>query len=94
MAADDFDHPAYQIWVRQRVALARRFFDEGKRYISGVGNRRRPLAGFAYIARFEWMARLIERDDYHLRATYPERKSSRAALWVAWNALRNLRGTL
>lgn len=77
------DHPAYVEWARQRVALARACFDEGRTFIAGLANPRRRLAGYAYIARFEWMARLIERDGYVLRPAYPQRKSLRAGLWMA-----------
>lgn len=80
----DTAHPAYVAWARERVALARACFDEGRATIAALDNPRRRLAGFAYLARFEWLARLIARDDYHLRPSYPQRKSPAAALWMAW----------
>ena len=76
--------PAYRAWVAERVRLARDCFAAGRAYLAALPGRRRRLAGYAYIARFEWMARLIERDDFTLRAAYPERKSAAAALWMAW----------
>lgn len=79
---DDRDNPAFRAWVAERVALARDSFREGREYIAQVGNARCRLAGRAYIARFEYVAGLIERDGYRLRASYPERKSPGAALWM------------
>ena len=90
IGVDDRDHPAYRNWVAARVALARDCFRDGLAYIAQVGNARCRLAGFAYVARFEWMARLIERDDYRLRATYPERKSPQAGLWMGWRTVSSL----
>lgn len=79
----DVDHPAYCDWAAQRVALARDDFRAGRRFIAQVGNARCRLAGRAYVARFEYVARLIERDGYRLRPSYPQRRSARAALWMA-----------
>ena len=79
----DWDHPAYRDWIAFRVALARDYFRKGLAFIRRLESPRCRLAGYAYVARFEWMARLIERDDYHLRAHYPDRKSLRAGLWMA-----------
>ncbi len=86
---DDRDHPAFRAWVAGRVGLARACFREGRDFIAQVGNARCRLAGRAYIARFEYVAGLIERDGYHLRAEYPERKSLRAGLWMAGKTIRN-----
>lgn len=83
----DVESPAYREWVRSRVQLARRYFQAGLAYIARVPDLRCRLAGFAYTARFEWMLNAIERDNYHLRFEYPERKSLRAGLWMAWSAL-------
>lgn len=82
----DVAHPAMRRWVTGRVALARDCFREGRAFIARLGNARRRLAGRAYIARFEYMANIIERDGYLLRAAYPERKTPRAVLWVASRA--------
>lgn len=86
---DDRDHPAFRAWVAERVALARDYFRDGRAFIAQVGNWRCRLAGRAYIARFEYVASLIERDGYRLRESYPERKSVAAALWMAAKTIRN-----
>ena len=89
IGVDDLDHPAFRAWVAERVALASDCFREGRAFIDEVGNPRCRLAGRAYIARFEYVARLIEQDGYRLRVAYPERKSMRAALWMAWKTVRS-----
>jgi phytoene/squalene synthetase len=78
---------AYQEWVQGRVQLARMYFKAGRATIARVKNLRCRLAGYAYTARFEWMLRAIERDNYHLRAGYPERKSLLAGLWMVGRIL-------
>jgi phytoene/squalene synthetase len=87
----DHLHQLHQLpfrrWVYGRVGLARRYFANGRRYISKVKNLRCRLAGFAYLARFEWMLRKIEQDEYCLRAAYPERKGPTAATWILWRIL-------
>ena len=85
--SDTFQSLPFRQWVKERAGLARKYFMTGREYISRVKNPRCRLAGFAYLARFEWMLRLIERDDYRLRADYPERKSFRALIWIAWRVL-------
>jgi len=87
LSSEDFHSPAMRKWVYGRVKLARQYFKLGRQYIFSVKNARCRLAGFAYIARFEWMLRLIERDQYILRAEYPERKSLKAGLWMAWRVV-------
>lgn len=89
IGVEDLGHPAFRAWVAERVALARDCFREGRAFIAQVGNARCRLAGRAYIARFEYVARLIERDGYRLRDSYPERKSVPAALWMAAQTMRN-----
>lgn len=78
---------AYRMWVQNQVQLARRFFQTGKTYLARVENRRCRIAGYAYIARFEVVLEAIEKDGFQLRADYPERKSIRAALKMAWSVL-------
>jgi phytoene/squalene synthetase len=80
----------FRKWVYERVQLAHRNMQSGKEYITQVANLRCRLAGFAYLARFEWMIRIIERDRYYLRKNYPERKSFRAVLWIVWRVLISL----
>ncbi len=78
---------AYRLWVRNRVRLARVYFESGKRYLAQVRNLRCRLAGYAYVARFEWVLDAIEADHYQLRPDYSDRKSLRAGLSMAWSAL-------
>ena len=87
---DDLENPSYQEWVRYRVQLAHHYFNEGKECLGQIKNPRCRLAGFAYIARFEWMLRVIEADGYCLRPEYPERKSLWAGLWMGWSTLTSL----
>ena len=87
---DDFNSHAFRMWVVERVKLTQRNFETGKKYISKVKCLRCRLAGFAYLARFEWMLRAIERDRYCLRTKYPERKSLKTGLWMAWRIFTSL----
>jgi phytoene/squalene synthetase len=77
-------------WVYERVKLARGYFRSGRRYIAKVKNFRCRLAGFAYLSRFEWMLRRIERDEYNLQPDYPERKSLKAGIWMGWRTFISL----
>lgn len=86
----DITNPVYREWVRGRVQLARQYFRKGRKCTSQVKNLRCRLAGFAYITRFEWMLDAIERDQYCLRAEYPERKSLRAGLRMGWSTLQSM----
>jgi phytoene/squalene synthetase len=81
---------SFRKWVFGRVKLARQYFEEGRKYIAQVKGFRCRLAGFAYLARFEWILRVIERDGYYLHSDYPERKSFRAGLWMAWRIVVSL----
>lgn len=90
LSPQDVTKQAYREWVCGRVQLARGYFNMAREYNAQVRNLRCRLAGFAYTARFEWMLRTIERDNYCLRSEYPERKSMRAGLWMAWQALTSM----
>jgi phytoene/squalene synthetase len=83
----DVESLAYRQWVCSRAKLAREYFRVGKKCIAQVKNLRCRLAGYAYVARFEWMLRVIERDHYCLRSEYRERKSLRAGVWMSWITL-------
>jgi hypothetical protein len=83
----DVTSAAYRTWVRSRVQIARDYFERSREYFSQVDNPRYCLAAYAYIARFECVLDSIERDDYLLRAAYPERKSVCAALRMGWSVL-------
>ena len=84
ISLQDIHSLPFRKWVFDRVKLARQYFKVGRKYIAHVKSFRCRLAGFAYIARFEWMMRTIEKDGYRLRPEYPERKSLQAGLWMTW----------
>ena len=90
----DISNPIYCEWVRNRVQLARQYFKKGRDCTARVKNFRCRLAGFAYIARFEWMLDAIERDQYCLRAVYPERKSFRSGVKIIWSTLASMIASL
>lgn len=81
---------AYREWVCGRVRLARKYFKVGRECIAQVKNVRCRLAGYAYIMRFEWLLRVIERENYCLRSEYPERKSLWVGLWMGWSTLASM----
>ncbi len=87
---DDFRDLSMRKWVHERVALACQYFQMGRQYIAQVKSLRCRLAGFTYLARFEWLLRAIERDQYCLRLEYTERKSIKAGLWMAWRVFTSL----
>lgn len=91
----DVQSDAYRAWVKSRVLLAREYFKAGKGFLARVQNPRCRLAGFAYTARFEWLLDTIEREGYHLRPQYNERRSAGTGfrmIWLALSSLINLRG--
>jgi phytoene/squalene synthetase len=81
---------SFRKWVFGRVKLAHQYFKVGRQYMAQVKNLRSRLAAYAYLARFEWMLRKIEQDQYYLRPEYPERKSLKAGLWMAWRMLTSM----
>jgi phytoene/squalene synthetase len=87
---EDIHSAAYRAWVKSRVELAREYFNAGKDYFARVQNLRCRLACLAYIARFEWMMDTIEREGYHLRPQYLDRKSAGAGLWMSWHTLSSM----
>lgn len=92
----DIQSQAYRSWVKSRVALAHKYFTEGREYLSRVQNPRCRLAGFAYTARFEWLLDTFQREGYLLRPQYEERKSFGTGLRMMTSALSsmiNFRGT-
>lgn len=90
ISPQNMHNQVYREWVCERVQLARGYFKLGHECTSKVKNWRCRLAGYAYMARFEWMLNTIERDSYCLRSGYPERKSLWAGLWVGWSALTSM----
>ena len=86
----DVQSNAYRAWVKSRVLLASEYFKAGKGYFARVQNPRCRLASFAYISRFEWLLETIEREGYHLRPQYNERKSAAAGLRMSWLTLSSM----
>ncbi|HEU0296142.1 MAG TPA: squalene/phytoene synthase family protein [Anaerolineales bacterium] len=96
MRPQDVQAQAYCDWVRSRVQLARECFRAGREYLATAAEPRCRLAGFAYIARFEWVLDTMEREGYCLRPEYNERKSFGAGLRMGLLTLLstlNWRGT-
>lgn len=91
LAPWDVENQAYRAWVQECVQKARHCFRAGRNYLAQVENLRCRIAGYAYICRFEVVLNAIERENYILRADYPERKgASQAAQMIAtacWLAL-------
>ena len=94
ISPEDVNSQAYREWICGRVQLARGYFQLARACTSQVRNLRCRLAGYAYTARFEWMLRTIERDNYCLRSEYPERKGLRAGLWMSWSILTSMFASL
>ena len=90
LSPQDVESWTYREWVCGRVKLARMYFKAGREATAQVRNLRCRLAGYAYTARFEWMLRIIEHDNYCLRTEYPERKSLWASLWMVWSTLTSM----
>jgi phytoene/squalene synthetase len=88
----DMASNAYRAWVQSRVQLARSHFKSGKEYFRQAENRRCSMAGFAYIARFEWLLDTIEREGYLLRPQYNERRSFGTGLRMSLDTLSSLIG--
>lgn len=84
ISPDDVDSPAFRDWVRIQVNLARKYFNEGKRYLDELDVLRCKIAGYWYCARFECVLDAIERDGYLLRPLYPERHRLSTRLKIAW----------
>lgn len=90
IGSQDVHSWAYRAWVKSRVQLARKYFQAGRSYFMRVPNWRHRLAGFAYIARFEWLLERIERERFILRPHYSERKSIGTGLKIGWNILSSM----
>jgi phytoene/squalene synthetase len=81
---------AYRAWVRERVLLARAYFDAGQSYFARVQSRRHRLAGIAYMARFEWLIEALERNGFTLQADYAEQRSLATGLRMGGHVLSSL----
>ncbi|NJD59112.1 MAG: hypothetical protein FIA98_06915 [Anaerolineae bacterium] len=90
LAPEDLHKPAVRRWIYERARLAHEYFETGRAYVSTVKSLRCRLAGFAYLARFEWMLKAIERNKYCLKADYPERKKFKVFLWIAVYVIKAL----
>ncbi|MDD2695921.1 MAG: squalene/phytoene synthase family protein, partial [Anaerolineales bacterium] len=86
----DVHAEGYRAWVRNRVQLARQYFGAGRGYLARVQNPRCRLAGFLYMARFEWLLDTIEKEGYYLRAEYNARERMRTGLQMSWLALTSM----
>jgi phytoene/squalene synthetase len=62
----EIKNPHFRIWVRERVILAREYFQQGKCYLDGLEVLRCKLAGYWYCARFESVLDIIEQDGYYI----------------------------
>ena len=69
---NDLDINSIKPWVKKRVDLARKYFQEGKEYISKIKVRRCQIAAYLYCAQFEKILNTIENDNYCLRSNYAE----------------------
>ena len=83
----DIEDPAFQSWACRRVKQAREDFKKGRQSLAKISSFRCRLVGFAYTARFEWMLKTIEKENYCLRSQYDERKGLSASLWMGWNTI-------
>jgi len=87
----DVESNACRDWVKESVRKARACFRMGRDYLAQVENLRCRIAGYAYIHRFKVALDCIEREDYVLRAEYPERKGRGRRVkmigWSLWMAL-------
>lgn len=66
----DASHPDFTEYVRERVALARKYFREGKKYIDDLTVLRCKIVGYWYCSRFEYILTTIDRDSFILRSHY------------------------
>ncbi|MGW8251675.1 MAG: squalene/phytoene synthase family protein, partial [Anaerolineales bacterium] len=82
----DISSDPYRAWVRSRVRQARVYFNAGRDYLAQVQSFRCRMAGYAYIARFEWVLDAIEMDEYILRPRYVERKQTSAGVRMVLSA--------
>ena len=75
----------FRSWVMKRVQLARQYFRQGKEYLADVQSLRCRMAGYAYIARFETVLNIIERDGYVLRSEYRDARGALAGARMGWS---------
>lgn len=83
----EVNSPAHLDWVRDRTALAREYFKSARGFLTRVESARCRLAYYAYMARFETVLDMIERDGWLLRPAYNERKNAINGLRMAWSVI-------
>jgi phytoene/squalene synthetase len=83
----EIDSASYRMWVKNRVQLARNYFQRGANYLAQVQNPRCRLAGYTYTARFTRFLDAIEKSGYRLQPDYAEFKHPGAALRMGWSVL-------
>jgi phytoene/squalene synthetase len=84
---DEITNPAFRNWVKERVDLARFYFDEGQKYLDRLNVLRCKIVGYWYSARFMGVLDAIERDEYVLRQDYKERYRLPSWLRIFWFAI-------
>jgi phytoene/squalene synthetase len=82
----DVDKPDYRLYVKERVEMARKHLNEGKKYIDRLRGLRVKIAAYWYCARFEPILDVIERDNYRLREDYDQYKGLQSRLRAIWLA--------
>jgi phytoene/squalene synthetase len=82
----DISSPAFRAWVKERVDLARAYFEDGQKYLDQLNVLRCKIVGYWYSARFMGVLDAIERDDYLLREEYKERYRFTSWLRIFWFA--------
>jgi phytoene/squalene synthetase len=70
----------FRKWVEARVASARKYFREGKKYLDQLDVLRCKIVGHWYCARFEGVLDTIEQDEFLLRRSYGDRR--RLSSWM------------
>jgi phytoene/squalene synthetase len=81
----DLENETLRDWVKVRARLARTCFEGGKAYLAQVESLRCRIAGWAYIARFEIVLDMIERDGFNLRTDYSASKNLTSRLRMLWS---------
>jgi phytoene/squalene synthetase len=84
---NDTDNKAYREWVRQRIDLAKSYFQLGKEYLATITSIRCRFAALTYMARFEAVLDKIEQDNYVLRSNYKDCLSWSSMLKHSWSVL-------
>jgi phytoene/squalene synthetase len=83
----DVDSPWMRAWVKERVELARKSFEAGKRYLDQMDVLRLRIVGHWYCTRFEGLLTTIERDDFVLRPYYNERRKLPTVFKLLWQGI-------